>query len=771
LVTRKELLSSIQRSGFDSFLAGFPDPVAVYALDGAFLAGNPVLLERGGYSRDQLDSLTFDDFLRSEDRPLILIEFDEARAGSTRRFDTAGVSPSGVAYRAQVTLIPVFEVEIPTAIIAIVHDLALLEDVWKSDAVMEQRYGEHLTTMSEALVLVRKDWVVLFMNPSAREMLSPHHESAVGPLLWDRIPLLQGSEFAIAARAAMTTRSSSVVRDYNTSLGVWREARFHPTSEGLAIYVRDVTVEQERIKRAAAVESQVAAQAALLDIAHDAIYVRGLDNVVTYWSRGATDIFGWTAEEMVGSDVREYIKHDADAWERATADALRDGQWSGQLTKESRDGRMLVLECRWTVVRDEHGNPESILAVNSDITVRKKQEDQLLRSQRMDSLGTLASGIAHDLNNVLTPIMLSTQLLLEGEDDPTRRELLTTIETGTSRGAEMLAQILTFGRGVDGRRAPVNIARLLSSVKRFSRDTLPGNIRVTQEVNADLWDVIGDETQLFQVLVNLVINARDAMPEGGDLTLGARNLTVGKLGFTSNALGPGRFVVIEVEDSGTGMSPETISKVFEPFFTTKGVGEGTGLGLSTSIEIVRGHGGHLQVYSELGNGSRFTLQLPADAVRAREEPSIVEQARPPAHTPRGHLETVLIVDDEAAIRITTRRALETYGYSPAVASNGAEAMDYIRSVDGAVAAVITDVTMPVMDGAALIVLLHEQYPRIPIIAASGLASNARVAQGPSSTHTTFIDKPYTATDLLRALRSALDAASGLPPSEGTAPHG
>jgi two-component system, cell cycle sensor histidine kinase and response regulator CckA len=761
LVGRKELLTLVRRRGFDSLLADFPDPVAVYGLDGVYLDGNDLLLERTGYGRGELEALSFDDLLRSEDRPLVLIEFDEARAGATRRFTTAGLSRTGVAYRAQVTLMPVHDGDVPIALMAIMHDLDRIDDAWKSDAVMEQRFGAYLTTMPEALVLVRHDWIVIFMNPSAREMLGPDQDSATGHILWDRIPLLQGSEFAIAARSAMATRVSLVVRDYDTVFGVWREARFHPTTEGLAIYVRDVTDEQERIARAATIEAQVASQAALLDIAHDAIDVRGLDNVVTYWNLAAEEIFGWSAKEVIGTNVRDTIKHNVDAWDRATALTIADGQWAGQLQQRARDGRTLILDCRWSLVRDEMGKPVSILAVNTDITVRKKQEEQLLRSQRMDSLGTLASGIAHDLNNVLTPILLSTELLLVAEEDAVKRDLLATIETGTRRGAEMLAQILTFGRGVEGQRVPVNVHTLLTSVEKFGHDSLPSNIELSLDVGSDLWEPTGDETQLFQVLINLVINARDAMPSGGELRMGARNLTVGQLGSAGNVLGPGRYVLIEVEDSGTGMTPETIGKVFEPFFTTKAVGEGTGLGLSTSIEIVRGHGGHLQVYSEPGNGSRFTLQLPADAGRADDDSSTAPAVLEPAQIPRGNGEVVLVVDDEVAIRSTTRRALETYGYTTAVASNGVEALEFIQSVSGAVDLIITDVTMPIMDGAELIRLVRERYPLVAIVAASGLVSNSRLAHGSPSAPTSFIDKPYTATELLRAVRDSLDAGGSV----------
>jgi len=621
--------------------------MAVYDLEGIFIEANDAMVAWSRLSREELAEVSFSDLLGSADRPQVLIELDEARAGATRRFTTAGILRGDVAYRAHVTLFPVREAEVPRAVVAIVHDLA----------------------------------------------------------------------------------------------------RGAPQSLDLA-----------------ATDAQAVAQAALLDIAHDAVYVRGLDNVISYCNLAAGEVFGFGADEVIGVDART-LADDAEAWDLATARALEDGRWSGRLEQRTRDGRMVTLDCRWTVVRDDAGRPQSILAVDSDITASRKLDEQLLRAQRMDSLGTLASGIAHDLNNVLTPILLSTQVLLATETDARRTELLTTIESGTRRGAAMLAQILTFGRGVEGRRAPVDIAQLLTSVEKFCLALLPPNIRLSVEASSDVWAPIGDETQLFQVLINLVINARDAMPNGGDVNVRAKNVTAAP-SAAANALAPGRYVLVEVEDTGSGMSNETISKVFEPFFTTKPAGEGTGLGLSTSIEIVRGHGGQLQVYSEPGNGSRFMLQLPVDDTVPFVEPSAVRPLAVTTTELPGRGRVVLVVDDEAAIRTAARHALEGSGYITAAAGNGAEALKYIESVGGSVDVVITDVTMPIMDGGALIQRLRTEYPHIPIVAASGLAANSRVVDGWPPPTVTFIDKPYERSDLLRAVHDAIEPDDVGAPADG-----
>lgn len=349
----------------------------------------------------------------------------------------------------------------------------------------------------------------------------------------------------------------------------------------------------------------------------------------------------------MGRSMVDAIYRDREPYEAAHAAVLRDGYWTGELRQVRRDGTPLIVDCRWQLIVEDDGTPTGVFAVNADVTELRRQQEQSIRDQRMESLGTLAGGIAHDLNNVLTPILMSVQLLRAGENDPARQSLLDTMDAGIKRGADMIRQVLSFARGIEGERAVVRVEELVDELVTFCRDTLPKSVVADARIDGELWPVVGDRTQLLQVLMNFVTNARDAMPDGGTISVRAYNteLTEEYRAVTSLAP-PGRYVAIDVEDHGIGMDADTMSKLFEPFFTTKPQGEGTGLGLPTSMAIARSHGGYIHVYSEPGRGSRFQLHLPASDT-STPPPSPEE---PSAEMPRGNGERVLIVDDEAAIR-------------------------------------------------------------------------------------------------------------------------
>ena len=268
-------------------------------------------------------------------------------------------------------------------------------------------------------------------------------------------------------------------------------------------------------------------------------------------------------------------------------------------------------------------NPDEGLAFAVDLTERKKLEQQFLRAQRMESIGTLAGGIAHDLNNVLGPIMMAISVLKMRFPDAASQQLITIIGTSAERGADMVRQVLSFARGVEGRRMEVQVKHLLADMEKIARDTFPSDIQIRSIIPHDLWTIQGDPTQIHQVLLNLCVNARDAMPRGGALTISAENRALDEHYAALEAdAAPGPYVYIQVEDTGTGIPPEVIEKIFDPFFTTKEVGKGTGLGLSTSAAIVKSHGGFMRVYSEPGKGTRFKLYLPAqtEASAGRRSP-------------------------------------------------------------------------------------------------------------------------------------------------------
>jgi PAS domain S-box-containing protein len=500
-----------------------------------------------------------------------------------------------------------------------------------------------------------------------------------------------------------------------------------------------------------AVHGRLAEQASLLDKAQDAIVVRDLSHRITYWNKSAERLYGWTAQEAIGMVARD-LQPDPTVFDEAMRRVLEHGDWVGELWQVGKDGRPLTVESRWTLVRDAAGRASAVLVINTDITERRNLEQQFLRAQRLESIGTLAGGIAHDLNNVLTPIMVAVGILSDEEKDPERRDILATLEASARRGADMVQQVLSFARGVEGRRVQVDVDSVVRDVERIVNDTFLKNIILWTEVADDLWTVSGDPIQLHQVLLNLCVNARDAMPGGGRLSVFASNVTLDAAFAGANIdARPGPYVMLQVTDTGTGIAPDVIDRIFEPFFTTKDVSKGTGLGLSTSLAIVKSHGGFIQVDGSPGIGATFRVYLPAQAAAA------MDPARPAtAELPRGHGELILVVDDEAPVRYVTRRMLEAFGYRVALAEDGAQAVAVYTEQKDQIAAVITDMMMPVMDGPATIQALRRMRADVRIIASSGLhgrGSDEHAGSIASVKH--FLPKPYTAGELLAALKVAL----------------
>ena len=500
-------------------------------------------------------------------------------------------------------------------------------------------------------------------------------------------------------------------------------------------------------------DAQVREQAALLDAAHEAILVKDLEDGIIYWNKGAERLYGWTAREAVGQSSRVLLYKDTAAFREAQHALLSRGAWDGEMVNGTKDGRELTVRVNWTLVLDAAGRPKSVLAINTDVTERKKLETQFLRSQRAESIGTLAGGIAHDLNNVLSPILMSVELLQGMATDETHRAILATVRSSAQRGADLVRQVLSFARGMEGRRVVVNLIHLTRDLVRVMQETFPKNIVIDFKSGGKLWTVTGDPTQLHQVVMNLCLNGRDAMPNGGRLTIRLENVSLDETYAGMNAEArPGPYVAVVIQDTGTGIPPEIQERVFEPFFTTKEVGKGTGLGLSTSLGIVKSHGGFIQVSSALGKGARFEVHLPADPASEAADGESPEVAR----LPSGSGETILVVDDEEAIRTIAQHTLRRFGYQVLTASHGAEAVALYVRHQKEVAVVLTDMAMPIMDGPALIIALRSINPAVRVIGSSGRFSEGGEAKATGAGVRFFLPKPYTAEAIMRLLRAVLD---------------
>ena len=495
----------------------------------------------------------------------------------------------------------------------------------------------------------------------------------------------------------------------------------------------------------------IADQTAYLDEAHDAIMVRDLKGHLLFWNKGAERLYGWTREEVLGRKTSELLYPHPEKFEESNRLTLSQGEWFGEIQQLTRDKRELTIDARWTVINDRAGQPKSILAINTDVTERKKIEGQFMRAQRLESIGTLAAGIAHDLNNILAPIMMSIDILKTTATDPQTKSILNTIEVSSQRGADIVKQVLSFARGLEGQRVEVHPKNLVKDVDHIIRNTFSKAISLRVQVADNSWTLLGDPTQLHQILLNLCVNARDAMPDGGALTIAVDNVVLDSQYAAMNPQAQvGSYVAITVTDTGTGISREIQNKIFDPFFTTKELGHGTGLGLSTVMAILKSHNGFVTVYSEKGRGTSFKVYLPALPPSAG-----TKQREEPVTLPRGNGETILVVDDENSILTITGQTLKAFGYRVLEAMDGAEAIAVYAQHRDKIAVVLTDMMMPVMDGTATIHALMRINPSVKIIAASGLNANGATAKStPGIKH--FLSKPYTAGALLQKLRTVLD---------------
>jgi PAS domain S-box-containing protein len=400
-------------------------------------------------------------------------------------------------------------------------------------------------------------------------------------------------------------------------------------------------------------------------------------------------------------------------------------------------------------------NPNEGVSFVLDLTERKKLEHQFLRAQRMESIGTLAGGIAHDLNNILAPIMMSIDILKLTASDSQTNVILDTIDISAKRGADIVRQVLSFARGVEGDRIEIQLKDQFKDLETIIKETFPKNIRLDLSLPDKIWMILGDPTQLHQVLMNLCVNARDAMPDGGILSITMENTTLDEQ-FAAMHLQakPGEYVAISVTDSGTGIPSAILDKIFEPFFTTKEVGKGTGLGLSTVIAIVKSHHGFVSAYSEFGKGTTFKVYFPAMEGCLEVRKKVAEVAS----QPRGNRETILLVDDETSILTITSQTLVAFGYLALTATGGAQAVDIYTQHQDKISAVLTDMAMPVMDGEATIRALRKINPAVKIIAASGLTGSGGATKVSAAGVNHFLTKPYTAGTLLKSIRTILDEA-------------
>lgn len=489
---------------------------------------------------------------------------------------------------------------------------------------------------------------------------------------------------------------------------------------------------------------RVREQADIIERASEAIVVSDLAGLITHWNRGAERTFGISAAQAIGHLSEELFPGALMPDLRTVREATDlTGEWRGEIQIKTAEDRTIFVELHMTLICDDAGRPKARLSIATDITEKKKTEEQFLRAQRLENIGLLAAGIAHDLNNVLAPVLMAAPLLRTRASDPRDLRILQSLEKSAERGAGLVRQILGFAHGAGTGFRLTQVKHLLKDISDIVQASFPKSIVLEDAVAGDLWPVKGNPTQIHQIFLNLVVNARDAMlPRGGTLRVEAHNCLLDPFAVRDIEGGrAGAFLLIKVTDTGTGIPPAVLKRIWEPFYTTKGEGKGTGLGLSTVRGIVTTHGGFITVETRPDHGTTFSVYLPvAEGVG-------LETAAPTAPIlPRGSGETVMIVDDDEAIRVSAAAILTHHGYRVINAADGVEAIGLFTQHATEVRLVISDQNMPNLNGEALARVLRRLQPEVKILAMTGFGSSNE--PGEVNAPLPRLQKPFTADTLV-----------------------
>jgi PAS domain S-box-containing protein len=516
-----------------------------------------------------------------------------------------------------------------------------------------------------------------------------------------------------------------------------------------------------------AAEEQVRKLARAVEQSPVSIVITDREGHIEFVNPRFSQVTGYSHAEALGQNARvlESGEPGAEGYRELWASTSGGNEWRGEFHNKRKDGKQYWESASISPIRDSAGEITHFIAVKEDITEQKLTAAKLLRAQRVETIGSLASGIAHDLNNILTPIVICTPMLLEDDTPEGRQAMVQTIANSAQRAVDIVKQLLSFARGKEGRKGPVQLRHYIRDLSKMARETFPRSIKIAEQCPSDLWPVLADTTQMHQVLLNLCVNARDAMPAGGTLSLQAENVTLTPTDLAGQpAAKPGAYVRLQVTDTGTGIPEAVQPHIFELFFTTKGEEQGTGLGLTTVQGIVKEHQGFISFKTSPGQGTTFEVLLPA----ATEGAPAVTTTPDGKVIPRGHGELILIVDDEPNICQATRITLERYGYRVLVAQDGVEALALFGAHQHEVRAVVTDFMMPLMDGVALCRTLRQISPGTHLIVSSGglfgQKGDAALKEFAAIGIPHILHKPHNTSVLLQTLSEALATDPAAPPA-------
>ena len=757
-ITARKQAEKVRQESEERFRTIFEQaPLGVALIDsltGRIYEANHQYAEIAGRTREELAQIDWMRITHPDDLSEDLANMAQLNAGKVTGFQMNKrlIRPDGSGVWISLT---VATIKVPNPAhplhLAMIRDITVQREV---EAHTRELAG-YLDKAHDAIIVVNLDNRITFWNEAATRLSGLTATEALGRTpgeLAGSLPLAQLNAMRQAVLQTGAWQGDIQLRnkqdhlfDLNLSTTLIRDEAGRPKAR-LNIFT-DIS---ERKKTEAHSREQVA----LLNQTRDLIIVTDLNGCVTFWNEGAERLSGWLRTEIVGQPVAALLVPGQAERSASIRQIVNEtGNWQGEVRIQSKSGAAFDLDLRVTLLRDVDGNPTGRLNVGTDITEKKKLEEQFFRVQRIESIGMLASGIAHDLNNVLTPILMTAPMLRRNATDPLDLRLLETLEHSAERGASLVRQILSFAHGTAGEPRLLQIKHIARDLIEVIEETFPKSLQLEHDFPNEIWPISANPTQIHQVLLNLCVNARDAMPKGGTLSLSTANRRLDEAQAAAiPGARPGAFVLLEVRDTGTGIPPEALAHIWEPFFTTKGEAKGTGLGLSTVRGIVENHRGFIALQTAAGTGTTFQVYLPA----AETEDATVASVHP--FLPRGNGELILLVDDEVNNRDVTHATLARYGYRVLVAGNGTEAIALFVPRREEIRLVITDLNMPNLDGSALARILLRLKPDLRILAISGLVPK------PVDIPADFLAKPFKTEVLLFKVHAMLHLSP--PPMAG-----
>ncbi len=768
-VTERKMFMDIlnmEKQRFQKLAENVPLGMVIIQPDGSFSYANPKFKEMFGYElsdvpngREWFRKVFPDPGYRHEAISAWIQDFKDVAQGETRPRVFSVITKDGIEKTIHFRPMKLVSGE----------DLMTCEDITdRKRAEVELRQSEEryrsLVEDSFDGIFIQKGPKIIFANSRLYEMLGYFPGELEGMDHW----LVYHPDYREITRRRAIARMNGeevtpryeVMLQKKDGLSFLAEISARPVQvdgqSGIKVWIRDISgqrrSEEAQRRMAAAIEQSI-----------ESVMITDRNGKIQYINPAFEHISGYRKEEVIGRDTR-FLKSDSldSSHYKDLLTAIRAGKpWKGRLLSQRKDGRIFYEDVAISPVHDSSGEIVNFVDVGHDVTENVELQMQLLQAQKMESLGILAGGIAHDFNNLLQVVLGYSEFMLqrkkEGEPD---YDGLKKIYQAGKRGADLVQSLLTFSRKVETKYVPVNLNQEIIQVQRLLSRTIPKTIKIDLHLGGDLESIKADPSQVGQVLMNLGVNARDAMPNGGILTIETANVRLDKEYCSSHLdATPGNYVLLTISDTGQGMDKKTLSHIFEPFFSTKEKGKGTGLGLATVYGIVKQHDGRIMCFSEPGHGTRFKIYLPA--IQAEE----ITETPPNELAILGGTETVLLVDDDDVVRDLGATLLVDFGYKVIAASNGKEALEIYHREGERISLIILDLIMPEMDGMKCLAEVLRVNPKAKVIIASGYSESGSGSGAMARGAKGYVPKPYNIRQLLNAIREILD--NNLPETDHT----